>query len=42
MVKTLLILGALINLLVCYACCKVASDADDWAENEWQKMNEDD
>ena len=35
MIKTLLILGALINLLVCYACCKVASDADDWAEIEW-------
>ena len=42
MIKVLLITLAILHVLICYACCKVASDADDWAENEWQKMNEDD
>ena len=40
--KAILIILAILDVLVCYASCKVASDADDWAENEWRKMNEDD
>ena len=42
MVKAILITLAILHVLICYASCVVASRADDWAENEWQKMNEDD
>lgn len=43
MVKTLLILGILINAVICYACCIVAGRADDeMDEIEWMMFDEDD